>query len=261
VAKAAGDVLERSIQQELEGRLPFPTSEAEVQYLEAGDVRHGDSIKREVVVLACHRPRVMQLVETVMKAGLVPVAIDAEPCALLRCYSSQLRREDDKHLCVLYVHIGATNTAVVIARGAAAVFVKYLPIGGQHLDEALARHLRMEISSAAALRRHHADRPAELQDPEIARAVAEASRPVIERWANELALCTRYFSVTFRGQMDRIVLGGGEATEALRELLAARMEMKAEVGNPLRSFPAPELPGRKTQWDVAVGLALRSSLA
>jgi len=159
---------------------------------------------------------------------------------------------------MMLVNLGSTNTTVVIARGNDAMFVKYLDIGGRHMDQAVARHLKMKQADAAALRRHNGDRRADQRDPEITRSIAESLRPILDQLVGELSMCIRYYSVTFRGQpLSRIVLGGGEATETLATWLAARLDLPCEIGNPLRSFTSGAIPGRGTQWDVAAGLALR----
>src|SRR5262245_16972297 len=56
VPKGPAAELARTVQQEAASRVPFPIAEAELRYLPAGDVRQGDQIKREVILLACHRP-------------------------------------------------------------------------------------------------------------------------------------------------------------------------------------------------------------
>jgi type IV pilus assembly protein PilM len=140
--------------------------------------------------------------------------------------------------------------------------VKYLEIGGRHFDEAVARHLKMDQSQATALRRNCGDRRADQQDPEIVRSLSESVRPVLERWANELSLCLRYYSVTFRGQpLARAILSGGEATQALCELAGGRLGIKCDLGEPLRAFEQSVPSGRKAQWDLATGLALREVAA
>jgi type IV pilus assembly protein PilM len=258
VSKASGEALDKVVLQEAAGRVPFAAGEAEIRYIDADDVRQGEIVKREIVVLACHRPVLERAIGIVEKAGLRPVAIDAEPAALLRCYARQFRRDEDREQRALFVHVGATNTAVVIARGEDALFIKYIDLGGKHLDDAVARHLKMNANEAVSLRRHNGDRRADQQDPEVMRSVAEAVRPVLDRLANELSLCVRYHSVTFRGQpLARLVLGGGEASAALIEALQGRLELKCELGEPLRSYETGLTTGRKTQWDVAAGLALR----
>ncbi len=133
-----------------------------------------------------------------------------------------------------------------------------LGVGGRAMDEAVGRHLKMKLSEAIALRRHNGDRRVDQQDPEITRSVTESVRPVIDRLAGELSMCARYHSVTFRGQpLSRLVLGGGEATSAIIESLSTRLELKCELGDPLRTYENTLPQTRRGQWDVAAGLALR----
>ena len=258
VPKVPGPELEKLIRQEAISRIPYAVEETEIRFLQAADVRQGDTTKREVIVLACHRPVLEKNLKVAEDAGLRPVAVDVEPAALLRSYVVQYRREEDRDLRALFAHVGASSTAVVIAHGPNVLFVKYIDVGGRHLDESVARHLQMPVAEATTLRRHSGDRRSDHQDEDISRVVAEAMRPVVDRLASELSHCMRYHSVTFRGQpLVRIVLGGIEAVPSLAETLAARLDVQCEVGDPLRSVEAAGLSGRRGQWDVATGLALR----
>ena len=260
VPQATGEELKRIVHSEAAGRLPFSSDEAEIRYVEADNVRQGDSVRREVILLACHRPVLQRLLGLIENAGMRTVAIDVEPAALLRCYSNQYRREDDQQRRVMFVNIGASTTMVVIARGPDAMFVKYMDIGGRHLDEAVSRHLKMSPADAAALRRHNGDRRVDQRDPEVTRSIAESVRPVLDRLCNELSLCLRYYSVTFRGQpLSRCVLGGGEACQSLAEWVAERLDLPCELGHPLRNCERATPRGRIGQWDVAAGLALRET--
>jgi type IV pilus assembly protein PilM len=258
VAQASGDELRKIVHFEAAGRLPFKNEEAEIRYWDADDVRQGDVVRREVILLACQRAVLQRLLTIAEAAGLHPLAIDVEPAALLRCYGRQFRRDGDQEQRRMFVNVGAANTAVVIGRGGEAMFVKYIELGGKHLDDAVARYLKLPPADAAALRRHNGDRRADQRDPEITRSIAESIRPVIERLAQELSLCLRYYSVTFRGHpLSQIVLGGGEASETLVDALAARVDLPCERGNPLRSYAKTPASDRLGQWDVAAGLALR----
>jgi type IV pilus assembly protein PilM len=254
--KATGPELERLVQQEAAGRIPFNVTEAEIRFLEAADVRQGDATLREVIVFACHRPVLDRVLKSVDDAGLTPIAVDIESNALVRAYSRQFRRDEDRQQRAMLIHIGHSNTAVVIVQGDETLLMKYLPLGGRDFDEAVAVHLQMEPHEAAALRRHNGDRRTDQQDPEVAQSVAEGTRSVLEKLTSELSLCIRYHSVTFRGQpLARLVLGGGEASEALRETLAKRLDMKCELFDPLRNFANQARAMRQSQWDVAAGLA------
>lgn len=258
VARAEGSDLDRIVMQEAAGRIPYNVGETEIRYLEMSDVRQGDAMLREIVIMACHRPILERTLSICAPAGLRPVAVDVEPCALVRSYTAQFRRDEDRQQRAMFIHMGYHSTAVVITKGDAPLFVKYLELGGKHCDEAVARHLSMDLPDAAALRRNNGDRRSDMQDPEIAASIGEGVRPIIERLANELSMCIRYHSVTFRGQpLVRLVLGGGEASTALLDALSKRLSLKCELSDPLRHYPNQLHLGRKGQWDVAVGLALR----
>lgn len=258
VTKAEGQSFEQAILQETVPRLPFPATEAELRWVEAGDVRQGEQVRREVIVLAVHRPVLDQMLQVIEDAGLWPVAVEVEPQALLRVYDMQYRRDADSQVRTLFVHVGNASTLVTISQATELLFVKNIELGGRHFDDAVARHLNMPLGEAWALRRHNGDRRADQQDPDIARSVTEATRPVIEKLISEVSLCIRYHSVTFRGQpLKRLVVAGGEATSALIDALAARLDLKCELGDPLRTFDPIQVPGRRGQWDLAVGLALR----
>jgi type IV pilus assembly protein PilM len=158
----------------------------------------------------------------------------------------------------MFVHVGQSHTTVVIAQGTSPLFIKYVDLGGCHFDRAVSGQLDMTPEAAAMLRRHNGDRRSEQQDPEIARSVGQAIRPIVEKLAGELALCVRYHSVTFRGQpLARMVLGGGEASASLKEFFSQCLDLPCQLGDPLRSYKAESDLGRHTQWDVAAGLALR----
>ncbi|MBN2023931.1 MAG: pilus assembly protein PilM [Pirellulales bacterium] len=260
VPQAAGDELRETVRAEAAARLPFDTRQTELRFIEADTVRQGDAFRREVILMAGQRAAIENLVDVAVEAGLVPLAIDVEPAAMLRCYARQYRRDTDQQMRAMFVNLGASNTTVVISRGSDPMFIKHVDFGGRLLDEAVARHLKMKLADAVSLRRHNGDRRADQRDPEVARSVMESIRPLMERLAGELAMCIRYHSVTFRGQpLARVVLSGGEASASLAEWLQKRLDTTCEVGNPLRTFEKSALPGRVGQWDVAAGLALREA--
>lgn len=259
VVKPATDDLQPAILKELSERAPFPLDQTEVRFLETADVRQGDTLRREVIVLGCPKALLDRYVQMFDEAGLRVQAIDIEPQSLLRCYAAQYRRDEDRRIRSIVVHVGHSSTAVVIAEGEDILFLKYVELGGKHFDEAVSRHLKMDLPNAWALRRNNGDRRADQQDPEVVRGLNDAIRPVVDKLANEVSLCIRYHNVTFRGQtLSRMVLGGGEATQALVERLAARVDMRCELGDPFRAYKVEQVAGRRSQWDVAIGMAMRA---
>jgi type IV pilus assembly protein PilM len=200
-----------------------------------------------------------QSLATIEQARLKPVGVDVEPAALVRSYAAQYRRDDDRQARALLIHVGHSRTAAIVAQDDELLFVKYIDVGGQHFDAAVARHLKMELPEAIALRKHNGDRRADMQDPEVAQSISDAIRPAVERLSFELSMCIRYYSVTFRGQpISRLLLSGGEATSTLADALGKQLAMKAELSDPFRSLSTTANLGRKSQWDVAVGLAMKN---
>ncbi len=258
VPKATGEELTRSVYQEAAGRIPYPIDEAEIRYLETTDVRQGDSTMREVIVFAYQRPLIEHQLDTVVRAGLRPIAVDVQPAALLRCYARQCRRDEDRRLQSMLVHVGTHKTVVVIADGENLMFVKHIDVGGAEMDAAVARNLDIGVSEAAALRARNANRRDDQQDREVTRSVNESIRPVIARLSNELSMCVRYHSVTFRREpVSRVMFGGGEASRSLVDSLSRELEIKCELGDPFHEISQRTPNGRVGRWDVAAGLALR----
>lgn len=250
--------LENQIKTEIASRLPFPLDESEVRHVQTADVRQGDQVLKEVLVLAAQQSAIEQVLGTVEAAGLRPLALDVEPAALARSYASQFRRDEDQQQRSLLVQVGFARTVVVIAQHDQLMFVKYIDVGGKDFDQAVAGHLGISLLDAAALRRQSADRRAERQDPEISRTVTEAIRTPLKQLLNEVAMCARYHSVAFRGQsLTRAILSGGEATSPLANAFEKRLNLPTSVSDPLRAFPTDLDVGRRGQWDIALGLSLR----
>jgi type IV pilus assembly protein PilM len=258
VPKTPATPLDRLVHQEAARRVPYPIAESEIRFLDVADVRQGEIAFREVILLACHRPVLEKKLEQIVQAGLRPIAVDVQPLAILRCYAKQFRRDEDQRQRSMFLHVGTSNSLVVIAQGAEVLFVKYIDVGGRQMDDAVARHLHLSVEDAAALRRHNGDRRSDQQDAEVARGIVASVRPIYDQLASELSLCIRYHSVTFRGQpLVRLVIGGAEAGNPLVEAMSSRLDLRCELGDPLRNFESAPQSSGKAQWDIAAGLALR----
>jgi len=257
VPKASEEELVRMIYQEAAGRIPYAVDEAELRYLPTGDVRQGDRTMREVVLFAGHRPQIETLVQAAIRAGFRPRAVDIEPVAVMRCYTRQYRRDQDRDLQAMFVHVGERRTAVSISDGMKLMFVKYLDIGGHQMDAAVAANLDFELADAVSLRKHHGHRRGEEQD-DVTRSVNEAVMPVVTRLVEEVSMCLRYHSVAFRRkQVSRLIIGGSEANRSLMDAVAQKLDVQCDLGDPLRDYAHRQVAGRSVQWDVATGLALR----
>ncbi|MEM9415532.1 MAG: pilus assembly protein PilM [Planctomycetota bacterium] len=111
---------------------------ASIQFYSAGEVRQGDAIRNEVVLLATKCSNIDAHVQGLTQAGLEPTAIDATGAALARI-SAGLGNTS------FTVFAGTKSLEVVIARGGRVLLNKLLPVGEAGLDNADTAELAREI--------------------------------------------------------------------------------------------------------------------
>jgi len=251
-----------------------------VEHLEAGNVRVGEETRDELILMAVTDDRLREHIDVLTAAGLNPIAIESTPVALARCFGRFVRRDSDQQQVRVILDIGGASSKVVILRGRAVAFFKPIDVGGRHLDQAVADHLELQTDEAAELRRKVVAPRSQAEESDaqlfgstrrenVHRAVFESVRPVINELANEVGLCLRYYSVTFRGSRPgRIELIGGEATQVqLAEALAEQLQLEVTSAQPLDNVDLSgeqiTIERRATQglWATALGLALRPASA
>ena len=251
-------------------RFAIASDAAQFRHIPAGEVRHGNEIKQEIIVFAGMAEAIRERIALFESLRLQPEAIDAAPCAMARAFVRFLRRADDVHAVNVFVEMGYRSTCVVITHGTAINFLKVVELGGEHLNLAVSAALGIPTEEAGRLRLRlmrnnggrRADDAAEVPE-ELQNTVGDAVRAPIERLIRELQLCLRYFAVTFRGERPTsITFVGGEAHEPqLTKLAAEAIDIPCTIGNPLRGIQDAGLvcgPDRRTQtpsWAVATGLA------
>jgi type IV pilus assembly protein PilM len=242
---------------EAEELLPYPVDDAEIRHLTAGSVIVDGQSRQEVILMACHGGAIRRHIGVLEAAGLQPAAIDVESTAILRGLNAASRRER-----CAYVALGERATNVIVAEGSQILFLKYVAVGAQQLDQAVARHLGLD-TLAAARTRATVNAANELNpDDEIHRGVIDAVRHPLDEMASEIEMCLRYYKVTFRGRaIERVILVGGDASPWLAEYLGQRLDTQYELGNPLASISWPHaargMSERPWRWTIPLGLAMK----
>jgi len=253
--------VEKVVRWEAEERLPYSVDDAEIRHLPAAQIRQDVNLKQEVILLACHRGVVQRHVTLLEDAGLVPAAIDIEPCAVLRCLQ-HLTTSGDGLGRYAFLNIGERATTVMFAEGDKVLFLKYVSSGGHDFDVAVSRHLALDLAQARRTRSVVTAAPDFDVSDEIHRTIVEAIRGPLETMAAEIELCLRYYKVTFRGKpLEKMILTGCEASHWLAKYIQDRLGTACEVGNPFESLKrwptstsALERPWR---WTTPMGLSLK----
>ena len=263
-AKRPPDELGQALRWELQGTLPFDPADAVIRHVVAGDLRSEKEPTQEVIVMAAAREVVEEYLQLVRRAKLDVVGLSVEPCAIMQCFARLFQRADDVNRGTLFLDLGQSATQVVIARGARMVFARNVLAGATQMDQAAAEGLAMTLQEIQQLRRGSPDSPEAARQTE--RIYAAEAGPV-EALAGEVTQCLRYFESTFPScPVERVVFLGGQALDRrLCQMLARKLNLPAQIGDPFARIGRAQGPGanigvdrRQAQpaWAVAVGLCL-----
>lgn len=150
----ADDVkIEQAVKKEMQPRFGLDPDKDIVHYIVAGDVRHGDEVRSELILLAADSSTVKNHIDMLTEIGLRPVAVDAIPCALFRGFERLLQRQEDREQTAVFVDVGSRFTTVVFGRVGEISFIKQVPIASARFDQEVAAKLGVDISGAQTLRR------------------------------------------------------------------------------------------------------------
>jgi Tfp pilus assembly PilM family ATPase len=155
--------------------------------------------------------------DKLIEAGFEPIAAEPRFAAVARALSRRARRDSDTADVRAVIHVEQHGSTVMVLRGDRIAFCREISMGGDALDQAVATRLSVPVSSASMLRAGRialARGRGEAVDAVTEEAVLAATRATLDALAGEVALCLRYFGVTFRGgQPARIVLSGPQGAE------------------------------------------------
>ena len=256
--------IDRLLRAELAGKLPCGVEEAVISYVLAGEVPGESEGRQEMIVAAAPRETLEAYLEMAGKAGLDVVGINIESCAVVQCFARLFRRAGDEARAILFLDLGAQSTQVLLTHGEKLVFARNLDRGDSQFDQALAAGLKISPQQAHSMRRDlqksTADNPA--QDE-----VYHHLEGPLDSLAAEIMQCIRYHDAVFRNQaVERLVLVGGQACDKrLCQALAERLNLPAQIGDPLLRVRRVDGAGLhigldrrepQPQWAVAVGLSL-----
>lgn len=261
VPKLSPEETQASVAQELQGKLPYPVEQAIVRHVVAGEIYIDGEPRQEVVVIAAPRSTLNAYIRMARKAKLDPVGVNVEACALVECFARLFRRAADAARTLLFVDLGARTTQVVLSHGPRLVFARNLAKGAEGFDEVVAKQLGTSIAQAQTMRRRLA---CEEADADAVRQMLSLLDEPLEGIAEEINQCLRYYEANFRNQrVDRIIFVGGQATDKrLCQDLAKRLNLPAQIGDPLLRVRLSEgVEGRfadepTPHLAVAVGLSI-----
>lgn len=238
----------------------FDLSNATLKHIVAGEIRHGSESRLEVMCLAIQKAEIDEFVEQAHFAGLELAGLEFEPASLF-AGTNRLLPGAATGATTLVLDIGYRRSQVIIGRAGEVQLFKPIDVGSRRLVASVARKLSITEKEAAALRLQLDDKDGHAAiDESVRNAVEDATRQTMTELAKEVALCLRYFSVTFRGvRIKDMRITGGEANcTLLRRLL------KTELTTAVQDWPSLEYANavtgslRLAPWALSIALAARN---
>ena len=251
--RMAAEDIPAALRAELNGKLPYPTDQALIRHVMVGESRAQSEPRMEVLAVAMAGPRMDAYLAMARSAQLDVIGVNIECCAIVECFSRLFRRASEQSRAVLFVDLGMASTQAVLSQGGQIRFARNLAMGCSHLDQALAEQMGVSVDEARAAR----------QDAPGAADTYDLLAGPLDRVADELRQCLRYCESVFQGSaVERIIfVGGGAKDSRLCQALARRLNLPAQVGDPLMRIQRPansgiSSAGPEPTWAVAVGLSL-----
>lgn len=268
LAKMPPAQMDGAIRADLAAKLPFPAAQAIIRHVAAGDVYGDGEPKQEVIAVATSRATLEAYLGVARKAKLDVIGVNIEACAIVECFSRLFRRGSDQAKTILFLDVGWTTTQVVLSHGAKIVFARNLSRGDKDFDKAVADAMGVPPEQAHAIRTDLRNDPGNAAADEVYR---QLDVPV-NSLAGELMHCLRYYESVFPNKSieTAIFLGGGAYDKRLCQLVAQRLNLPAQIGDPLLRMERAEGAGlnigldrRDAQpaWAVAIGLSLGAASA
>jgi type IV pilus assembly protein PilM len=230
-----------------------------------GAPMQGGEGKEEQLVVAVERTELERALEALLDAGFDPIAVEPRFMSVARALSRRTRRDSDASNVRAVLHVEQGGSSIMVLRGDRVAFCREIPVGGETLDLAVAARLSVPVEAARELRAHRmaaARGAAPAVDPVADEASLAAARATLDALAGEVALCLRYYGVTFRGgQPPRVMLSGPHAAEPrlaeIVEEVARVTVVPAGDELPASAATGPVAAGEFGEWIAAYGLACR----
>lgn len=265
---AVSDNIDTAVKTELYNQLSYPIEDAVIRHYLVGKVYDNGEEMQARFVVAASRSELDACIDMAHHAGLEVVGIDIDACAVVECFARLLSQNAGKSHATLIIDIGWTGTQVALAHGQKLAFARNLPVGGRNLDLAVAEILKIPIVQACRIRRKMIE---DQNNSEAENDLFQLLDTKIVEIAEEIIKCLRYHESVFTGRaIERVIFVGGQAHNSrLCESIAKRLNLPAQVGDPMAGIKWPQHENLDRQldrkkpnpsWAVAVGLSLSAAL-
>jgi type IV pilus assembly protein PilM len=252
IPKMDDEALKKALPWEARGKLPIDPTQAVMRHTVAGEIYQDSEPKDEVILMAAARDTVNILLASAQKAKLDVVGMNVEPMAIVDCFGHVYRRKTDQKSVVCFIDIGWKSSRAVIAEGAHILFARTIPIGGEHLNRAVAQALGVGAEEAKLLRIKLCQAQPSLDEHRAKQEIRPEQAKVDAAATEGFALLNASLAAAEKDRRSTSIAGGNVAAAAAPARPATVIPSKPNKG--------PKLPADPSEQAVLVEEALHEPL-
>ncbi|MEQ9460641.1 MAG: pilus assembly protein PilM [Phycisphaeraceae bacterium] len=227
-------------------RFQIDPEQSVIRYYDVGEVTQGSETKREIILMAAPTEPLLELARSLDGAGLDVASFDPTPTLLTR-FQHVIEKHgvsdgEDMSAPRLIIQVSPEHTWVFISENGQVVFLRRMEFGAKDFEEAVAPAIKSNQDDGTYGLRVSIDR-------------VEAEKVGVKKrvdLAQEVALCLRYYGVTFPGK--RPEMAWLIAPETIARCVAPSLAERASV----RVMLPHEFDVRLPQLFDAIGQPLAS---
>lgn len=252
VPKVPDKELAEAIRWEAKQYIPAPLEDVIIDWQKIEE----DTARRRLKIYLVAAPK--NLINKYLKlyevANLKPLALEIDPLALIRCFSSSETPEN-----FVIVDIGAYETNISVVEKNVLRLCRTLTSGSEVITKAIATNLGVTEERALQFKKDFGLKPDKLEGQ-----LLKSIQPIINSIVTEVKRSLEFYKKEASGPVKEIILaGGGAQLPGLAEHLSQKLDLPAKIGDPWAriDYPSalePKLKEIGPSFAVAVGLAMRS---
>jgi len=260
--KMSDEELRLAVPFEAENYIPLPIDQVYLDFQVISPVK--DYLNYlEVLIVAMPKKIVDSYVFCFKKAGLIPIALEAESEAIARAL---VKKTSNSSLFVL-IDFGENNTNFVIFSGDSARFTCSIPISSYSLTKAIAEYFKIDFAKAEKLKIEYGlvgkkNNARAEKIPRIIKPILDDLAGQIKKYLNFYHDHSSYEYLLENGKTEKVLFcGGGAELKGLVDYMSKKLDAPVELGDPLTNLLVKKssrtVNKNLTPFTTAIGLALR----
>ncbi len=248
--KMSKQQLEGALSFEAEKYIPFDINEVVLDSIILGEGT--ESGQMQVLLAAAKRELVESVVHTAEKLDMAVNLLDISPFAVFNAFANS--NQPDAESGTAFLHIGHSQTDVLVSIGGVPSFMRQIQIGGRDVTAAICKGMSISPEKAEESKLGIGDVDKD--------ALLGATTPVLEDMIKEVQLSMGYFENRYNKNVKEVFCSGGMIYQAgVIEFLVEKLGIEVKQWNPIKGLDVTDTISREDVDSVAAQLAVSIGLA